>query len=367
MLKASSEVSIKIRKMKGLILSGGHGTRLRPITYSQQKQLIPVANKPILFYCIEDLINAGIKKIGIIVGPNKEQVMDTVRTVNWDADIEFIYQEAPLGLAHAVKISEKFIGKDKFIMYLGDNLLKGGIKNFVEDFVNSEVEASLLLTRVENPEQYGVALVDEQKKIIIKLLEKPKKPPSNLSIVGIYGLTSVIFEAIDNIRPSWRGELEITDALHWLIEDGYRVRYDMVNGWWKDTGTPEAILEANHLILDNLKPENKGEIINSKIKGRVSIGEKTTIMENSTISGPVIIGKGCIISGSYIGPNTSIGDNGQVINTNVEDSIILEGTKIIDAGKIAGSLIGKEVCIEKSDHLSGGKKFIIGDNSKVGI
>ncbi len=364
MLKAITRKSTKIRKMKGLILSGGHGTRLRPITYSQQKQLIPIANKPILFYCIEDLINAGIKKIGIIVGPNKEQVMDTVRSINWDADIEFIYQEAPAGLAHAVKISKNFLGEDKFIMYLGDNILKGGITNFVKDFVNTEVEASLLLTRVDNPEQYGVALVDEQKKIIIKLLEKPKNPPSNLSIVGIYGLTPVIFRAIDNIKPSWRGELEITDALHWLIEENYRVRYDLVNGWWKDTGTPETILDANRLILDSIKIENKGTTENSELNGKVEVGEKTLIKE-SIINGPVIIGKECIISKSYIGPYTSIGDNCQLINTKVEDSVIMERTKIINTGKIVKSLIGKEVNIEKNDQSSDIKKFIIGDNSEL--
>lgn len=353
--------------MKGLILSGGHGTRLRPITYSQQKQLIPVANKPILFYCIEDLINAGIKTLGIIVGPNKEQVMDSVKSVNWDVDIEFIYQDVPGGLAHAVKISEKFLGDDKFIMYLGDNLLKGGITNFAKDFANSDVEASLLLTEVDNPEQYGVALVDEQKKVIVKLVEKPKKPPSNLSIVGIYGLTPAIFEAIKNINPSWRGELEITDALHWLIEEGYYVRYTLVEGWWKDTGKPEDILDANRLILDRLKVANKGKVENSVLKGRISIRKNSIIKENSVIKGPVIIGKDCVISNAYIGPYTSIGDGSQIINTEIEDSIVMEGAKIVNAEKIVESLIGKNVNIEKDNKLPIGRRFIIGDSSKVRI
>lgn len=353
--------------MKGLILSGGHGTRLRPITHSQQKQLIPVANKPILFYCIDDLINAGIKTIGIIVGPNKEQVMDTVKSVNWDADIEFIYQDAPRGLAHAVKIAEEFLGDDKFIMYLGDNLLKSGITNFVNDFVNSDVEASLLLTEVDNPEQYGVALVDEQKKVIVKLLEKPKEPPSNLSIVGIYGLTPAIFEAINNVKPSWRGELEITDALQWLIEEGYRVRYSLVEGWWKDTGKPEDILDANHMILDNLKAENKGKVENSMLKGRISIEENSIIKDNSVIKGPVIIGKNCLISNAYIGPYTSIGDNSQIINTEIEDSIVMEAAKIVNAEKIVESLTGKNVNIERDNKLPMGRRFIIGDSSKVRI
>ena len=353
--------------MKGLILSGGHGTRLRPITYSQQKQLIPVANKPILFYCIEDLISVGIKTIGIIVGPNKDQVIDAVKSVNWGADIEFIYQDAPQGLAHAVNISKKFLNDDKFIMYLGDNLLKGGITDFAKDFVNSGVDASLLLTEVDNPEQYGVALVDEQKKVIVKLLEKPKRPPSNFSIVGIYGLTPAIFEAINNIKPSWRGELEITDALHWLIEEDYHVRYSLVEGWWKDTGKPEDILDANRLILDNLKAENKGKVENSTLKGRISIGDNSIIKDNSVIKGPVIIGKDCVISNAYIGPYTSIGDGSQIINTEIEDSIVMDAAKIVNAEKIVESLIGKNVNIEKDNKLPIGRRFIIGDRSKVRI
>lgn len=351
--------------MKGLILSGGSGTRLRPLTYSQQKQLIPVANKSILFYCIEDMIDAGIKDIGIIVGPNKEQVIEAVNSVGWDSDIKFIYQEAPLGLAHAVKISKDFIGQDKFIMYLGDNLLKDGIKKFVSDFANSDVDASLLLTRVNNPEEYGVALVDEQEKVIIKLVEKPKKPASNLSIVGVYGLTPKIFEAIDNIKTSWRGELEITDALHWLIERGNHVRYSIVEGWWKDTGKPEDLLEANHLILDILIAENKGILENCILQGRVKIGENSRIKENSVIKGPAIIGKNCVISNSYIGPFTSIGDGSSILNTEIEDSIVMENVMINNGGKIVESLIGKNVIIEKNNKLPIGIRYIIGDNSRI--
>jgi len=351
--------------MKGLILSGGHGVRLRPITYSQQKQLIPVANKPILFYCIEDLINAGIEDIAIVVGPNKEQVMNTVRSAKWDANIEFFYQDAPRGLAHAVKISEPFLNDDKFIMYLGDNLLKGGINGFVKDFVDAKVEASLLLTRVENPEQYGVALVDEQKKVILQLLEKPKRPPSNLSIVGIYGLTPSIFEAIDNIKPSWRGEFEITDALHWLIEKGYSVRYDLVEGWWKDTGKPEDLLEANRLILDGIFSENKGSIENSRVSGRIVVGDNTVIGENSTIAGPAIIGSNCTVSNAYVGPFTSIGNNCQIIHTEIENSIVLDGSNIAHGGKIIESLIGKDVKISRNGSLPKGKKLVIGDNSEI--
>jgi len=351
--------------MKGLVLSGGFGTRLRPITFSQQKQLIPVANKPILFYCIEDLIDAGIKNIGIIVGPNKQQVMDAVKSVDWDADIDFISQDYPGGLAHAVKVSKEFLGNDKFIMYLGDNLLKGGSRDFINDFARSSAAASLLITKVDNPQDYGQALIDEREKIILKLVEKPKETLSNLTLVGIYGLTHIIFKAIDNIKPSWRNQLEITDALQWLVENGHTVRYRMVEGWWKDTGQPEDILEANHLVLDELKPENKGKIENSVIKGRVGIGENSVVKDNSVIEGPAIIGKNCTISNAYIGPYTSIGDGCQITGAEIENSIVMEGTKIVNAGKIVESLIGKNVIIEKTDGLPKGERFILGDSSKV--
>ncbi len=351
--------------MKGLILSGGHGVRLRPLTYSQQKQLIPVANKPILFYCIEDLINAGIHDIGIIVGPNKEQVMETVRKVEWDARIEFIFQDAPRGLAHAVKISQDFVGSDNFIMYLGDNLLKGGSVDFVRDFTEAKVDASLLLTEVEDPTQYGVALVDEQKKVIVKLVEKPKNPPSNLSIVGIYGLTPLIFTAIDHISPSWRGELEITDALHWLIENGYKVRYDMVRGWWKDTGKTEDILDANRLILDTIVEKNLGTIESGTLRGRVSIGKNTVIRGDPVIEGPAIIGDDCTISASRIGPYTSIGNGSTLTSADIENSIVLDGATLENVDRISESLIGKNVTIRRNDARTGGKKFVLGDSSQV--
>lgn len=353
--------------MKGLILSGGHGTRLRPITYSQQKQLIPVANKPILFYCIEDLINAGIHDIAIIVGPNREQVMEAVQSVNWDAHIEFICQDMPRGLAHAVKISRDFIKSDNFVMYLGDNLLKGGSVDFVRDFVESKVDASLLLTEVEDPRQYGVALVDEQKKIIVNLVEKPQNPPGNLSIVGIYGLTPRIFEAIDHIRPSWRGELEITDALHWLIEHGYNVRYGMVQGWWKDTGKTEDILEANRLVLDLIEPRNSGIMESGTINGRVQIGKNTVIRDNSVIEGPAIIGDDCVISGSTIGPFTSIGNATQIISSQISNSIVMEGGRIDHVDGVTDSLIGRNVVLKKQVVPQSGRSFVLGDSSQVNL
>jgi glucose-1-phosphate thymidylyltransferase len=351
--------------MKGLILSGGHGTRLRPLTYSQQKQLIPVANKPILFYGIEDLIGAGVHEIGIIVGPNRDQVREAVTRVAWDARIEFIEQDAPRGLAHAVKIAEPFLGDEPFIMYLGDNLLKSGSADFVRDFAGSGADASLLLTEVEDPTQYGVALVDEQRKVIVRLVEKPKVPPSNLSIVGIYGLTPVIFEAIRHIGPSWRGELEITDALHWLIENGYEVRYRMVDGWWKDTGRTEDILEANRLVLGTLEAGNRGTVEDSTVEGRVSIGRNTLIREGSVVKGPAVIGDDCVITASSIGPYTSIGPRVTITRTDIDDSIVMEGTGISDGERITGSLIGRDVAIGKGGESPRARRFVLGDSSQV--
>ena len=351
--------------MKGLILSGGYGTRLRPITYSQQKQLIPVANKPILFYAIEDVIEAGVKDIGIIVGPNKEQVMETVNRANFNAEITFIEQDAPRGLAHAVLISEDFIGKEPFVMYLGDNILKGGIIQYVERFKKQDIDASILLTPYENPERFGVAELNSDGSVK-RLIEKPKKPPSNLVLVGIYFFGETIFEAVKKIKPSWRNELEITDAIEYLIEKSFKVHSEIVSGWWKDTGEPEDILTANRLILDDLIHNIKGEVA-GEIRGRISIDKGTKVNENSVIKGPALIGKDCVIKNSYIGPYTSIGNNCRIINSEVEDSVVMDGVRLINAGNIVDSMIGRGAVIEKNKKLPKGNKFVIGDNSWVRI
>ncbi|BFI73642.1 glucose-1-phosphate thymidylyltransferase (EC 2.7.7.24) [Nanoarchaeota archaeon] len=352
--------------MKGLILSGGHGTRLRPITYSQQKQLIPVANKPVLFYAIEDIINAGIKEIGIITGPNREQVIETVNSVKWDAKIEFIHQGDPKGIAHAVLVAEEFIGNDSFVLYLGDNILFGGIKEFKEKFEKSNSDALILVTEVDHPERFGVVIFDENRRVK-KLIEKPKEPLSKYALVGVYFFKPSIFEACKNIKPSWRNELEITDAIQWLIDNGYKVEVEFVKGWWKDTGTPEDILEVNRYILDlMINYENKGKITNSKIIGRVKIDENT-IIENSVIKGPAIIGKNTIIKNSYIGPYTSIGNNCYIENSEIEDSIIMDGCKIIDIERMSESLIGKDVNIKKTNIRPKTLKFVIGDRSSLEI
>ena len=350
--------------MKGLILSGGYGTRLRPITYSQQKQLIPVANKPILFYAIEDAIEAGAKEIGIIVGPNKEQVMETVKSVDWDAEIEFVYQGEPKGLAHTILVAEDFLD-DNFVMYLGDNILREGIVEHAKKFKENKNDASIMLTGVENPQQFGVADINEDG-TIKRLIEKPEVPPSNLALVGIYFFKPVILEACKSIKPSWRNELEITDAIQWLIDNGYEVGWTKVEGWWKDTGKPEDILEANRLILDDLTHEIKGEV-KGEIRGRVSIDKGSKVNENSVIKGPALIGRDCLIKDGYIGPYTSIGNNCEIINSEVEDSVVMDGAKLINAGNIVDSMIGRGAVVEKNKSLPKGSKFTIGDNSWVRI
>ena len=352
--------------MKGLVLSGGYGTRLRPLTYSQQKQLIPVANKPILFYGLEDIIKAEIKDVGIVVGPNKEQVINCVESRQWNANIEFIYQEEPLGLAHAVKISKDFIGTESFVMYLGDNILKGGIIDHVDEFLNSSsTDASLLLSKVPNPQQFGVAKLNEKGEVI-QLLEKPKEPPSNLALVGVYLFKPIIFEAVKNIKPSWRNELEITDAIQWLINNGYKVKSSIVEGWWKDTGKPEDILDVNRLVLDELIPENKGLVEKGVItKGRIKIEKGTVIKGKTVIKGPIIIGENSIVQDSYIGPYTSIGNNCKITDTEIEDSIIMDGSVIENCIRIVDSLIGKNVKIKKSKKLPEGRRLVVGDYSEV--
>lgn len=349
--------------MKALILSGGYGTRLRPLTYSQQKQLIPVANKPVLFYAIEDVIEAGVKEIGIITGPNREQVVETVSSVDWDANITFIHQGEPKGLAHAILVAEDFLGEEEFVMYLGDNILRNGIVEHAERFMRLKPDSLILLTEVDEPQRFGVAELDENGRVK-RLVEKPKVPPSNYALVGIYFFKPVIIEACKNIKPSWRNELEITDAIQWLIENGYRVEASIVEGWWKDTGKPEDILEANRLVLDDIERSIKVET-SAKIYGRVVVGEGTEIDGNTVIKGPAIVGRNCRIRNAYIGPYTSIGDNCVIEGTEIEDSVVLEGCVIINAGRILESLIGRGVRITNSKSYPVGRKLIVGDNSQL--
>jgi glucose-1-phosphate thymidylyltransferase len=351
--------------MKGLILSGGHGTRLRPITHSQQKQLIPVANKPILFYPIEDVIEAGAEEISIILGPNKDQVIDTVNSVDWGVDIEFIYQGEPKGLAHAILVAEEFLGGEEFVMYLGDNIIKGGITQHAEKFRKLDPDSLVLLTEVNDPQRFGVAEFDKYGGLK-RLVEKPKVPPSNFALAGIYFFKPIIIEACKSIKPSGRDELEITDAIQWLIDKGYKVEASNIEGWWKDTGKAEDILEANRLILDGLEPKNEGILKHSGVYNRAVIGPGS-IIETSTIKGPCIIGKNCKISRTYIGPYTSINDGCIIEGTEIEDSVVMSGSFIHNAGRILESLIGKNVRITENGDRPQGNRFIVGDNSRIAL
>ena len=356
-------------KMKGLILSGGHGTRLRPLTHTGPKQLIPIANKPVLFYAIEDLAMAGVKNIGIILGTNMpEKVQEAVGDGSkFGVNITYIEQGEPKGLAHAVAVSRNYIGDESFIMYLGDNILKSGVEEFVEGFEDSNYQARILLQRVKNPKQFGVAELNNQGDVI-HLVEKPSEPKSDLALVGIYLFKRSIFQAIEHIKPSWRGEFEITDAIQELLNTKKKVDSHIVNGWWKDTGKPEDVLEANHLILDVLQSRSFGNVEDgAKISGRVSIGKGTVIRKNSVIKGPVIIGDNCEID-AYIGPYTSIGDNTRIIGGEIESSIVVGDALIECNERIVESLIGNHSKIRShSNIMPQGRRFVIGENSLVNL
>ena len=353
--------------MRGLILSGGKGTRLQPLTYTQAKQLVPVANKPVLFYGIEALKEAGISEIGIIVGDTKEEIKQaTGDGSHWDLNITYIEQAAPLGLAHAVKISEEFLRGEPFVMYLGDNILKSGITSLVEEFQQKKPNSLILLTEVANPHMFGVAELEGGR--VVRLVEKPKKPASNLALVGVYMFDAHIFEAVKAIKPSWRNELEITDAIQYLVEHGYEVQPHLVTGWWKDTGKIEDILEANRLILETISGSNLGNVDDtSRINGQVVI-EQGVVVKNSIIRGPAIIGENSEIADSYIGPFTSIQNNCKIIHTEIENSIVLEKSEIVEVGsRIDESLIGREVKIFKCPSKPSVYRFMVGDKSEIGI
>jgi len=355
--------------MKGLILSGGKGTRLRPLTFTQAKQLVPVANKPVLFYGIEALIGAGIREIGIVVGDTKNEIQEAVgEGKRWGKDVRITYieQPEPLGLAHAVLVAEDFLGDEPFVMYLGDNILKSGIVSLVEEFRSGEPNALILLTPVPDPKMFGVAELEDGR--VVRLVEKPKDPKSNLALVGVYMFDSHVFEAVKAIKPSWRNELEITDAIQYLVDHGYRVQPHLVSGWWKDTGKIEDILEANRLILESLSGLIEGLVDEaSRVSGEVVI-EKGAAVRSSIIRGPAIIGTGSEIVDSYIGPFTSIQKNCRIIKTEIEHSIVLEGSEIVDVGsRIDESLIGREVRIYKCPPKPLAFRFMVGDKSEIGL
>ena len=354
--------------MKGLILSGGKGTRLRPITFTRAKQLVPVANKPVLVRVIEAIKEAGIDEIGIVIGDTGQEIREAVgHGRRWGVNITYIPQEAPLGLAHAVKISQDFLGDERFVMFLGDNVIEGGISGLIRQFANSEWNSQIVLTEVEEPQQYGVAELDDQDRIV-RLVEKPRTPPSNLALVGIYMFDKHVFEAVNNIQPSWRGELEITDAIQWLVNHDYRVFPYIHRGWWIDTGKSIDMLEANNRVLAELSHQVEGYVDrDSKIDHLVSVERGAEII-NSVVRGPAIIGEDCRIINSYIGPFTSIYNHTVVEDSEIEHSIILDHSRIIGIpSRIEDSIIGREVEITFSPIKPKAYKMTLGDNSKVGL
>lgn len=353
--------------MRGLILSGGKGTRLRPLTFTNAKQLVPVGNKPVLFYGIEALARAGISEIGIVVGDTKDEIKAAVGNGEaFGCKVTYIEQPAPLGLAHAVLVAEQFLAGESFVMYLGDNLIKSGITALVEEFRRDGPTAQILLAHVPNPSQFGVAELHDGR--VARLVEKPKEPRSDLALVGVYMFDSHIFDAARAIKPSQRGELEITDAIQHLVDSGFRVVPHVVDGWWKDMGKVEDLLEANRLILDTFEPRNDGEIdAESRIEGKVVI-EKGARVVGSVVRGPTIIGAGAVVSHSYVGPFTSIGQNVRIEHSEIEHSIVLESSSIISiADRIESSLIGRNVKIFKQPKKPRAWRFNIGDNSEVGV
>lgn len=353
--------------MKALILSGGKGTRLRPITHTSAKQLVPVANKPILFYAIESIRDAGIRDIGIVVGDTHEEIRQAVGDGNrFGVRITYIQQEAPMGLAHAVMISEEFMDGEPFVMFLGDNLIKDGIRPLVKEYERSGANSQILLAHVPNAREFGVAEVEGGR--VIRLVEKPDNPPSDLALVGVYMFDKNVFEAVNSIKPSARGELEITDAIQYLIDKGYSVESHTITGWWKDTGKLEDMLEANRLILDGLETQIAGDVdATSTIEGRVATAEGSKII-NSCVRGPAIIGEGCVVEDSFIGPYTSINDRSIIRGSEVEHSIILEDSQVVGIGsRLADSLVGRNVHISRNCKTPRAYRMMLGDNSEVSV
>ncbi len=358
--------------MKALILAGGEGTRLRPLTYTIPKQLVPVANKPILFYVLKNILRSGISDIGIVIS-NKtgEEIRKSILSLrktslaSKDFNLTFIEQEKPLGLAHAVKISRDFLKDDAFVMYLGDNLIGEDISNFIKEF-DSDTSGLILLKEVDNPRNFGVAVLEENGNIKY-LVEKPQNPPSNLALVGVYIFSPDIHEAIDNIKFSNRGELEITDAISYLIKQGHRIKPKIINTWWLDTGKKDDILFANRIVLDHYAVRNiKGSVEESKVEGRVSIGKRARI-KNSTLRGPIVIGDNTVIENSFIGPFTSVGEDCNIKNAKIEHSLLMNSVVIDGKLVIEDSLVGRNTSVKMSSQFGNRLKLLIGDDASIEI
>jgi glucose-1-phosphate thymidylyltransferase len=355
--------------VRALVLAGGEGSRLRPITHTSAKQLVPVANKPILFYGLEHIAEAGIKQVGIIVGDTGDEIRAAVGDGSrWGLEVTYIPQAEPLGLAHCVLIAREFLGDEDFVMYLGDNLLREGVKSLVADFEanGTDAAAQILLARVPDPERFGVAALGTDGEVVA-LVEKPTDPPSDLALVGVYLFTAAVHDAVRALKPSARGELEITEAIQWLIEHGQRVRHQVLQGYWKDTGELDALLEGNRLVLETFEPRIDGTVDDrSKILGRVVVQEGATVVD-STIRGPAIIGKGTRVEHSFIGPFTSIYDGCEIIRSEIEHSVVLEQSRIVDMARIEDSLIGKQVEVVRSGARPYAHRLMLGDHSRVDL
>lgn len=356
-----------MKDLKGLILSGGKGTRLRPITHTSAKQLVPVANKPVLFYGIEAMARAGIREVGIIVAP---ETGDEIRAAAGDGsrfgvELTYIGQDEPLGLAHAVLTAEPFLGDAPFVMYLGDNLLQGGITELVDAFRATAPDALILLTPVTDPENYGVAELEGGR--VRRLVEKPPEPATDLALVGVYMFTPAIHDAARAISPSGRGELEITDAIQHLVDSGARVDPHIVRGWWKDTGRLDDILEANRLVLETVERSVEGELIDSRVDGRVVVLPGARL-ERSSVRGPAIIGADARLLDCYVGPYTAVGDRCVIEDAEVEHSILLADSQVRRlAGRMESSLLGRNVRVGRGDRQPRAYRFMVGDNSEIGI
>ena len=351
--------------MKGIILHGGHGTRLRPLTHAGPKQLLPIGNKPMSQYALEDLRDAGITDIGVIIGDvYPEKVKEFYGDgKKFGVNITYIYQDKPAGISHAIKLCKGFIGSDRFVVYLGDNILRKGLVDYTRKFNQSGADAMILLCEVDDPSRFGIAELEGKK--IKKITEKPKNSSSHLAVIGVYFLTPKIFDIIDILKPSWRGELEITEALQLLMEKGNTLEYDIVTGWWKDTGTPEDILHANQLVLDTIGTQNQFRISEeTKIQGNIAIGKNTTISRDSFITGPAIIGDNCIIGpAARIGPHVSIDTNCTIKQCDIENSIIMADCKIDAKITIADSIIAH--ASEITNHHLKKHQFLLGERSQV--
>lgn len=353
--------------MKGILLHGGHGTRLRPLTHTGPKQLLPIANKPMSQYCIESMRESGVREIAIIIGGNgsnkvKEYYGDGQK---FDVKISYIEQEYPKGIAHAIRLCKEFIGNDKFLVFLGDNIIQKPIVDYVKNFENSDASASILLCEVDNPSRFGIAEIKDEQ--ILRIMEKPKNPPSNLAVTGIYLLTPKIFDIIDRLKPSWRNELEITDALHMLLEEENKITYNMITDYWKDTGTPEDIINANEAILGKMTPYFHAKKENNvSIEGKVMVGNGTVLKNGVKIIGPVIIGKNCTIeSDTIIGPNTSIGDNSRLAKCEISNSIVMGDCNIESNIKIKNSIIAYNSTINYNPKEHDSKIFLLGEGTRI--